>query len=388
MKKVKRFLALGLTCAVVMGTMVGCGSKAPAEAPAEAPAAAEAAEEKAEGTDAADIKIGVSMATLQEERWQKDRDIVIQQLVDLGIAKDNILVQSADGDEDKQVTQCENLITQGINALLVFPQNGDACAPIVSSAHEAGVPVVAVDRMVGNSDLDFFVTYDAFYIGTNQGKYITEKCVDEGKWIMIAGSPTDPNAALIRQGQMEYVQPLIDAGKVEVVLDQAAKGWNPDDALLYTEQGLTANNNDIQCVFTSNDGCAGAAIEALKEQGLAGKVPVPGLDADLAACQRIVEGTQTMTVYRKLAVQDQIAAQAGYALATGKELSEVITTEEIKSKNNGKIDVPAVLLMNEDQMFPVDKDNMEEVVKDGWLTAAEIYANVPESEWPEWTANY
>lgn len=340
--------------------------------------------------EAGDVKVGLSMATLQEERWQKDRDIVIAKLMELGVKEENILVQSADGDEQKQVTQCENLITQGIDALILFPQNGEACAPIVKSAHEAGIKLVAVDRIIKNSDLDFFITYDAYFIGTIQGQYITEvaKCT-EGNWIMIGGAPQDPNAALIRAGQMEYVQPLIDAGKVKVVLDQSANYWNPDEALLYTEQGLTANNNDVQCVFTSNDGCAGAAIEALKEQGLAGKVPVPGLDADLAACQRIVEGTQTMTVYRKLAKMDQLAAQVGFAFATGADPSTVVGTEfAIEVKNNGKIDVPAILIKPGDSFFWVDNSNMEEVVKDGWLKAADIYANVSADKWPEWTKNY
>lgn len=367
----KRVYAFLLTCATCLGAMGGF-----------------AAPVQAEEKDPSDVKIGVSMATLQEERWQKDRDTIVAKLKELGVDEDNILVQSADGDESKQVTQCENLLTQGVDALIILAQNGDACAPVVTSAHESGVKVVAVDRLVTNCDLDFFVTFDCYYVGVAQAKYITENCTDEGNWIMIAGSPTDPNAQLIRDGQMEIVQPLIDEGKVKVVMDQAAAGWDPDEALKYTEQGLTANNNDIQCVFTSNDGCAGVAIEALKEQGLAGKVPVPGLDADLAACQRIVEGTQTLTVYRKLAIEDEIAAQVACGFATGKEPSEVITNEEITTKNNGAVDVPAILLNGEEQMFAVDASNMEEIVKDGWLKAEDIYANVDPSEWPGWTANY
>lgn len=332
------------------------------------------------------VKIGVSMATLQEERWQKDRDIVINELVTQGIAKNNILVQSADGDEQKQVTQCENLITQGIKVLILFPQNADVCAPIVQSAHESNVKVIAIDRVINNADLDFFITYDAYTIGLIQGKYVTN-LVNKGNWIMIGGAPTDPNAALIRKGQMYYVQPLIDKGAVKVVLDQAANYWNPSDALKYTEQGLTANKNNVQCVFTSNDGCAGAAIQALTEQGLAGKVPVPGLDADLAACQRIVAGTQSMTVYRKLSLMDQAAAKVAVAMVSGTDLAKA-TGLTIKTKNNNKIDVPAILLDGADQMFAVDNTNMQEVVKDGWLKASDIYKNVPKAQWPAWTKNY
>ena len=200
---------------------------------------------------------------------------------------------------------------------------------------------------------------------------------------MIAGAPQDPNAALIRNGQMEYVQPLIDNKKINVVLDQSANYWNPDEALLYTEQGLTANNNDISVVFTSNDGTAGAAIEALKDQGLAGKVIVPGLDADLAACQRIVAGTQSMTVYRKLSIIDKYAARAAVALALDEDINQSLDID-ITSVNNGKINVPSILLKGKDQMFAVDNSNMEEIVKDGWLKKEDIYKNVPKSEWPNW----
>lgn len=336
--------------------------------------------------EAADVKIGVSMPTLQEERWQKDLNIIKETLMELGVAEDNILVQSADGDEQKQVNQCENLITQGIDSLIIIPQNGEACASVVTSAHEDGIKVVAVDRIINNVDLDFYITYDATTIGRIQGKYITETLgCTEGKWIMIEGAPQDPNATLIRNGQMEYVQPLIDAGKVEVVLDQAANYWNPDEALKYTEQGLTANDNDVQCVFTSNDGCAGAAIQALAEQGLAGTVPVPGLDAELSACKRIIEGTQSMTVYRRLAVQDEYAAKAGFAMATGKNAADVFGADvTIETKNNGFTDVPSILLKDESMMFAVDADNMFEVVNDGWLTKEDIYSDVPTDEWPEW----
>lgn len=339
-------------------------------------------EKSDEPKNVGNIKIGISMATLQEERWRKDRDIVIEELKKLGVEEDNILVQSADGNEQKQVTQSENLITQGIDVLIIFAQNGEAAGPIVRSASDADVEVVAIDRIIRNSDLDFFISYDAYTIGMIQGEYVT-KLTDSGNWIMIAGAPQDPNAALIRNGQMEYVQPLIDSGKIDVVLDQAANYWNPDEALLYTEQGLTANDNDISVVFTSNDGTAGAAIEALKDQGLAGKVIVPGLDADLAACQRIVLGTQSMTVYRKLSIIDRYAARAAVALALGEDINKALDVE-LTTVNNGKIDVPAILLKGKDQMFAVDNSNMEEVVKDGWLKKEDIYKNVPKSEWPSW----
>ncbi|MDC7228474.1 MAG: substrate-binding domain-containing protein [Spirochaetales bacterium] len=329
-----------------------------------------------------EIKIGVSMPTLQEERWKKDEAMIKNKLMELGVAEENILIQSADGDEQKQVSQCENLITQGVDALVVIPQNGDAMAPVVQSAHDAGVKMVAVDRIINNADLDFYVTFDAYYIGVRQAEYMIE-VANSGNWIMIGGAPTDPNAALIRQGQLSILQPYIDSGDINVVLDQNADYWNPANALVHVEAGLTKANNDVDVVFTSNDGCAGAAIEALTEQGLAGKVPVPGLDADLAACQRIVKGTQTMTIYRKLYMQADFAAQAAYAMATGQDVGDFIGVE-VEMKNNGFKDVPSILLKDLDVMFAVDANNMKTVVDDGWLTADAIYADLDESLWPEW----
>lgn len=333
---------------------------------------------------AKDVVIGVSMPTMQEERWKKDEAMIKSKLKELGVKEKNILIQSADGDEQKQLAQSENLITQGIDVLIIIPQNGEAVAPMVKSAHQAGVKVVAVDRIIKNADLDFFVTFDAFQMGVIQAEYITKvKKATSGNWIMVGGAPTDPNAALIRNGQLSLLKPLIDKGQIKVVLDQPANYWNPADALKVTEAGLTKANNNVQVVFTSNDGCAGAAIQALKEQGLAGKVPVPGLDADLDACRRILEGTQSMTVYRKLFMQANYAAQAGFALATGQDPGKLIGVKT-ETKNNGFKDVPAILLKSRDVMFAVDANNMKVVVDDGWLKAEDIFRNIDKSLWPSW----
>ncbi len=223
-----------------------------------------------------------------------------------------------------------------------------------------------------------------FALGEIQGDYVVNKLgINSGKWILVGGAPTDPNAAVIRSGQMSVYGPYIDSGQIEVILDQPANYWNPAEALRIVEAGLTKANNDVNVVFTTNDGCAGAAIEALQEQGLAGTVAVTGLDADLAACQRIVQGTQSMTVYRKLAVQDQVAAQVAYAYATGQDPASIVNFD-ITSVNNGYGDLPAILFGAGEAMFAVDADNMKTVIDDEWLTADEIYAELDSSLWPDW----
>lgn len=360
----KRILVVLLIMAMVIGA-VACGPAASGET-----AAAEG------GTDAGGegITIGVSFATLQEERWQKDLEIMETKAAELGV---ELISQSANGDENLQVSQAENMITQGIDALIVIAQNGAAAAPIIESAHSSGVPVVACDRLITDCDLDFYVTFDCTKVGELQAQFAIENA-PTGNYFLIGGSPTDNNAKLIRNGQMNVLQPYIDSGDITVVVDQWANGWNPDEALGYVENGLSANNNDVTCVLTSNGGCAGAAIQALSEQGLAGTTVVTGLDADLAACQRIVEGTQSMTTYRRFSVQDERSVEAAVALAKGQELSEVF--DDLTTTNNGQTDVPSLLLTSEEDMFAVTKDNMNLVIEDGWLAEEDIYKNVGKDE--------
>ena len=185
---------------------------------------------------------------------------------------------------------------------------------------------------------------------------------------MIGGAQTDNNAKMFRAGQMKILQPFIDKGDIKIIADQWCKDWQPEEALKHTENALTMNKNDVVAVVASNDGTAGGSIQALNAQGLTGKVFISGQDADLAALQRIVAGTQTMTVYKpvsKLAVK---AAEAAVALAKKEKI------ETNGKVNNGKIDVPSILL----EPISVDKSNLDDtVLKDGFQKREEVYKNAP-----------
>lgn len=315
------------------------------------------------------VKIGLSLDTLKEERWQKDRDIFTAKAEELGA---EVLVQSADGDDATQLSQAENLITQGVDVLVVVPHNASTAAAIVESAHEADVPVLAYDRLILDSEVDLYISFDNEKVGEMQADYIRQ-LVPEGNYVLIGGAPTDNNAKLLRQGQMNVLQPLVDSGDIEIVHDEWAEDWLPEEALKIMENALTANDNKVDAVVASNDATAGGAIEALAAQKLSGEVPVSGQDADLAAVQRVVEGTQAMTVYKPLHELAQRAAEIAVQLAKGEE----IETED--AIHNGLIDVPAVLL----EPISVDKENMvETVIEDGFYELDEVYKNVPESEWP------
>ncbi|NUU95572.1 D-xylose transporter subunit XylF [Marinitoga sp. 1135] len=316
------------------------------------------------------ILIGLSMDNLRLERWQKDRDIFVSVAKKLGA---KVLVQSANGDDSLQLSQVENMIARGVDVLVVLPHNGKVMGSIVKEAHENGIPVIAYDRLLMDCDVDYYVTFDPIKVGEYQAKYLIEK-KPEGNYFLLGGSPTDNNAYLFRKGQMKVLQPYIDSGKIKIVGDQWAKDWLPQEALKIIENALTATKNKIDAIVASNDSTAGGAIEALKEQGLAGKVLVSGQDADLAACQRIVEGLQTMTVYKPI---DSIATQAALMAISVANNIKVITNGKV---NNNYKDVPTFFL----EPIPVDKNNMvETVIKDGFHSIEEVYKNIPKSKWPK-----
>jgi D-xylose transport system substrate-binding protein len=190
---------------------------------------------------------------------------------------------------------------------------------------------------------------------------------------LIGGSPTDNNALLLRDGQMQVLKPAIDRGDIKVVTDQFAKEWKAEEALRITEDALTKTNNDIKAIVASNDGTAGGAISALPPQ-LVGKVLVTGQDASLDAVQRVVEGKQTMTIYKPIVPLANSAVDAAIKLARGERV-------EAKDKvNNGKIDVPSIL----QEPIVLDKSNvMQTVIKDGYHKMEDVYKNVPKDQWPK-----
>jgi D-xylose transport system substrate-binding protein len=317
------------------------------------------------------ITIGFSMDTLKEERWQRDRDLVVKYAEAHGA---KVLVQAANGNDALQNEQAENLLTQGVDVLIVVAHNAETAATIVDSAHKAGVPVIAYDRMIRNADVDLYVAFDAVRIGQQQSEYAV-KHVPKGNYVLIGGSPADNNALLLREGQMKPLKPLIDRKDITIVSDQFAKDWQAIEALKIMENALTRSNNKVSAVVASNDGTAGGAIQAIAEQKLTGKVLVTGQDADLAACQRILAGTQTMTIYKPLVNEANKAAEAAILLARKQPLAD-----KTVFVNNGKKDVPSILL----DTIAVDKSNiMQTVVADGYHSLEAICRDLPKEQCPK-----
>ena len=308
------------------------------------------------------VRIGFSMDTLKEERWQRDKALVEQRAKEVGAILD---VQVANGDDAVQTRQADNMLTKGVDVLIVAPHNGEIAASIVEAAHRRGVPVIAYDRLIRNSDVDLYISHQVVRMGEMQAEYAL-KHRPKGNYVLIGGSPTDYNAHLLRNGQMNVLKPAIDRGDVKIISQQFAREWKPEEALRITEDALTKSGNKIDAIVASNDGTAGGAISALEAAGLAGKVLVTGQDAQKDAIQRIVKGTQTMTVWKSIEPLAFGAVDAAVKLA---RKQPVQTNDKI---NNGKIDVPAILL----EPVSVDRNNVDDtVIKSGYHKREDIYGS-------------
>lgn len=305
-------------------------------------------------------KIGLLMSDLRLERWQKDRDLFTEAAEAMGA---KVYTQSANGNVITQISQIENMISRGVDVLVIVPENGEVLGNVLAEAKAEGIKVLAYDRLIKFADIDLYVSFDNIRVGEMQAEALLKR-KPKGNYFLMGGSPTDNNAKMFRQGQMNVLQPAIDAKKINIVGDQWAMGWSAEAALNIMENGLTANANKIDAVVASNDSTAGGAIQALAAQGLSGKVVISGQDADLAAMRRIVAGTQTMTVYKPISTLAKTSAEMAVKLARG---------EKIKIDgyvNNGEKDVDAVLLTP----ISVNKSNLDStVIADGYHTRNAVY---------------
>jgi D-xylose transport system substrate-binding protein len=328
--------------------------------------------------DIKDIRIGVSIGHTQEERWQREIDMFREYAAQNGF---ELIVQSAENNAQRQVSQCENLVNQGIDVLILQSLDADAVAPIIETAHQEGIKVIAYDRFAMNCDLDYYITFDSFKVGVVEATFVVNNA-PKGNYIWLKGGPEDNNAHLVADGSRSILQPLVDRGDITIVLEQWCQGWDPNEAMKHTENALTMMGNNIQAVVAPNDGTAGGAIQALAAQNMAGKVPIGGQDADLAACQRIVEGIQTGTTYKPLAKLNRSAMELAVALATGKDPRTAIDpslgvwttlSNNFKAVDSFSVDVTAI-----------DKDNLYDIliVQDKFHKLEDVYRNLPRSQWP------
>jgi D-xylose transport system substrate-binding protein len=314
------------------------------------------------------IRIGFSMDTLKEH-WTKDKELVEKRAAELGA---EVIVNVADSNDERQVKQVEDFLTKGVDVLIIAPHNGLVMASAVEKAKKAGVPVVSYDRLILSDDVDVLVSHLHSTAGKMQAEYAL-KNAPKGNYVLIFGSPTDNNAKIMEAAQNEVLKPAVDSGDIKIVANQNAKDWSPEEALKIAENALTQNKNEVVAFVCSNDGTAGGAIQAIKSQGLAGKVIVTGMDAQIDGLQRIAQGEQSMTVYKPIQPLAFAAVEAAVKLAKGEKLD---TTKTMKAVSR---EIPFVFI----EPKVVDKSNLMDIVKDGYQKYEDIFANVPVEQRPK-----
>ena len=298
--------------------------------------------------------VGVSWSNFQEERWKTDEAAIVAALEAGGASYVSADAQSSAA---KQLSDVERLIAQGVDALIILAQDTQAIIPAVEAAAAEGIPVIAYDRLIEDARA-LYITFDNVEVGRMQARAVFE-AQPTGNYVMIKGSPTDPNSDFLRGGQQEILQAAIDAGDITIVGEAYTDGWVPANAQRNMEQILTAQDNNVDAVVASNDGTAGGVVAALTAQGMEG-IPVSGQDGDHAALNRVAKGTQTVSVWKDARELGKAAGESAVAMIGGAGLADV---GETVFTTPGGVDVNAIFLAPN----PITQANLAEVVDGGWI---------------------
>jgi len=310
----------------------------------------------------AQLTVGVSWSNFQEERWKTDEAAIKAQLEKLGA---KYVSADAGGSPEKQLADIEGLMSKGAKVLIVLAMDKDAILPAVNKATKQKVPVVAYDRLIEAPGV-FYITFDNKEVGRLQARAVY-KAQPKGNYVMIKGSPTDPNANFLREGQQEIIDAAVKKGDIKIVGEEYTDGWKPEVAQKNMEQIITKNGGKIDAVVASNDGTAGGVVAALTGKGIKG-IPVSGQDGDFAALNRVAAGSQTVSVWKDARDLGREAASAAVALGSGKK------PEKAVSWNGGekKIALQSRFLAP----VAITRDNLDVVVKAGWIKKDELCKGV------------
>jgi len=312
--------------------------------------------------------VGVSWSNFQEERWKTDEAAIKAQLEKLGA---KYISADAGGSPEKQLADIDGLISKGAKVLIVLAMDKDAILPAVNKASKQKIPVVAYDRLIEAPGV-FYITFDNKEVGRMQAAAV-QKVMPKGNYVMIKGSPTDPNANFLREGQGEVLAAAIKSGAIKIVGEEYTEGWKPEVAQKNMEQILTKNAGKVDAVVASNDGTAGGVVAALTAKGLKG-VPVSGQDGDHAALNRVALGTQTVSVWKDARDLGREAANAAVALGAGKKVPGAVSWSGGEKK----------LALDSQFLKPVaiTKDNLDTVVKAGWIKKDDLCKGVAADKAP------
>jgi len=348
--------------------MAACGPATPAatSAPATEAATSAPATEAATAAPAAEPKIAILLPETKTARYEsQDLPDFKAKLKELGFDVDkNLIYSNANQDAAAQQQQAEAALTNGATVLVLDPVDSDAAAAIADAAKAKGVPVISYDRLIKGTDaVTYYLSFDNEQVGKLQGESLLAALAGKTNptVVFINGSPTDNNATLFKAGAHSVLD-----GKITLGAEFDTPDWSPDKAQDEMTQALTKLNNKVDGVLAANDGTGGGAIAAMKAAGVSPLPPVTGQDAELAAIQRILAGEQYMTVYKAIKAEAEAAATLAFDLATGVDVPASMVNGKV---NNGKVDVPSVLLVP----VAVTKDNIKDtVVADGFWKASDI----------------
>jgi len=315
------------------------------------------------------IKIGFLMDSLVIERWQKDRDVFLTRAKELGA---EVVIKNANEDPKIQIEQVKDCIEEGIDVIVIIPYDRTTIAPVLKQARKSGIKVIAYDRLPEKSGVDLYISFDNYRVGQLMAEHLVA-LKPTGNYLVINGSPKDHNAYMFKEGYDAILRPYIDSGDITIISEVWAEDWREVYAYNAVSEVLDAKG-EIHAIIGANDDLAEGAIRSLLERQLAGQIPVAGHDANLSACQRIVEGTQSVTIYKPIKELAQRAAELAIALAEDQEIKgdEMIF--------DGESSVPYIKLAP----YVVTADNMVEIiVNGGFHQLDEIYRNVPKAQWPK-----
>ncbi len=307
-----------------------------------------------------EIKIGFLMHALDKERWENDRNFFVQKVEELG---GTVEVRIADNDLEKQLKQANELLSNGVDLLVVVPVDQFAAAQIVENAHAKNVKVISYDRLIKNCKLDFYVSTDNVEIGKLQAEYLTT-LQPKGNYALIGGALNDNNSQFLYLGQMNVLQPLVERGDIKVVYNVFTERWEEEEGYYHIKQ-LLQQTDELDAILAGNDAIAFGIIRALREAGKEGKVKVAGMDADLRNLHEIVSGYQTSTIYKPYEKLAATTASLAMKIARTGECENTFQTV-----SNGACLVPTVFHNG----ILVNKGNLKlTVISEGYQSEEEVY---------------
>ena len=305
-------------------------------------------------------KIGFLIPNLLQKRYVTEKDLFAQKVSELG---GTAIILSANNDDMMQIKQASEMIDQGVKVLVVNSVNANTAAAIVRIAHKENVPVIAYDRLIRNCDLDYFLSFDNEKVGQLMAEYMI-KLKPTGKYILLGGDKRDQNAIWVKNGQLKTLEPLIKSNAISIVYDTYIEDWSGENAKVEIRKYLELSADKPDVILSSYDGMSTSVIDLLTEFHLNKIIDVTGQDAEIDACRNIVKENQVMTVYKSLKNLANKAAELSMKIA-----GKVKIEDEFVQINNGKVDMPSILL----NPIVVDKNNIKStIVADGFFTEAEI----------------